>query len=116
MKKDVKKFKVITIMISLRNNKVANFGEIVDENQLAGSWEELVKGEYIEPVVDDLDVDLDEDPPVEDPPVEDPPAEDPPAEDPACGRPACGRPACGRPACGRPACGRPTFGRIDRIR
>lgn len=44
------KYKVLVIGISIKNNKVAKFGEIVDESQLCSNPDELVKGKYIERV------------------------------------------------------------------
>ncbi|WP_300440685.1 hypothetical protein [Christiangramia sp.] len=45
-----KKYKVKVIQILLKNNKLANSGEVVSESQLNGNAEELVKGGYIKPV------------------------------------------------------------------
>ena len=49
------KYKVLVIGLSLKNNKVAKFGDIVVESQLSSDVESLVKGKYIE-LVDEKEV------------------------------------------------------------
>lgn len=59
------KFKVLVIAHSVKNNKIAKCGEIVDESQLNSSAYELIKAGFIEEVkaeesVEDLEVDSEE--------------------------------------------------------
>lgn len=59
------KYKVLVIAHSLKNNKIANFGEEVDESQLTSPAKELVNAGFIEEVkseesVEDLEVDSEE--------------------------------------------------------
>lgn len=50
------KFKVNVIQILLKNNKTANYGELVDEEQLTSKAETLVKdGFVIKPTKAELD-------------------------------------------------------------
>lgn len=54
------KFKVLTIGHQLRNKIVAGYGTEVDESQLMGNADALVKAGFIEPLdVDTNDADLD---------------------------------------------------------
>ena len=66
------KYKVLVIAHSLKNNKVAEFGEEVDESQLTSPAKELVNAGFIEEVkteesveeakaeANDLDIDSEE--------------------------------------------------------
>lgn len=49
------KYKVLVIGLSLKKNKVAKFGDLVEESQLSSDIESLVKGNYIELVKEDND-------------------------------------------------------------
>lgn len=48
-----RKFKVLVIAISLRNNQIAKSKEVVDESQLSAPIEDLISGGFIEEVVDE---------------------------------------------------------------
>lgn len=59
------KYKILVIAHSLKNNKIAEFGEEVDESQLTSPAKELVNAGFIEEVktkesVEDLEVDSEE--------------------------------------------------------
>jgi len=53
------KYKVLVIGLSLKNNKVAKFGDLVEESQLTSSVDELIIGNFIEEVkeVDEIKTD-----------------------------------------------------------
>lgn len=44
------KYKVLVIGLSIKNNKVAKFGDLVEESHLSSDVESLVKGKFIEKV------------------------------------------------------------------
>lgn len=52
------KYRVKVIQLSLRNNKLANSGELVTESQLNGNAAELVKQGFIEKYVDEAAAEL----------------------------------------------------------
>lgn len=59
------KFKVLVIAHSVKNNKIAKCGDVIDESQLNSSAYELVNAGFIEEVkveesVEDLEVDSEE--------------------------------------------------------
>ena len=59
------KFKVLVIAHSVKNNKIAKYGDVIDESQLNSSAYELVNAGFIEEVkaeesVEDLEVDSEE--------------------------------------------------------
>lgn len=54
------KYKVLVIGLSLKNNKVAKFGDLVEESQLTSSVDELIKGNFIEEVKEVDEVETDE--------------------------------------------------------
>lgn len=54
------KYKVLVIGLSLKNNKVAKFGDLVEESQLTSSVDELIKGNFIEEVKEVEEVETDE--------------------------------------------------------
>lgn len=53
------KYKVLVIGLSLKKNKVAKFGDLVEESQLTSSVDELIRGNFIEEVkaVDEVETD-----------------------------------------------------------
>lgn len=48
----MRKFEILTIAHCLKNNKVANFGEIVSETQLTSPASELIEAGFIKEVVE----------------------------------------------------------------
>lgn len=54
------KYKVLVIGLSLKNNKVAKFGDLVEESQLTSSVDELIRGNFIEEVKEVEEVITDE--------------------------------------------------------
>lgn len=49
----MRKFKIVVIAHQLKNNVVAKTNEIVDENQLLGNADELVKAGFVVEVKDE---------------------------------------------------------------
>lgn len=59
----MRKFKIKTISHQLKNQVIAKFGNLVNEDQLNGNAQELINGNFIEEVFEDeneIDVDLSE--------------------------------------------------------
>ena len=54
------KYKVLVIGLSLKKNKVAKFGDLVEESQLTSSVDELIRGNFIEEVKEVDEVKTDE--------------------------------------------------------
>ena len=54
------KYKVLVIGLSLKNNKVAKFGDLVEESQLTSSVDELLKGNFIKEVNEPKEVKTDD--------------------------------------------------------
>ena len=54
------KYKVLVIGLSLKKNKVAKFGDLVEESQLTSSVDELIRGNFIEEVKEVEEVKTDE--------------------------------------------------------
>lgn len=54
------KYKVLVIGLSLKKNKVAKFGDLVEESQLTSSVDELIRGNFIEEVKEVEEVITDE--------------------------------------------------------
>ena len=48
----MRKFKVLVIGHQLKNKVIAPFGTVVDENQLLGNADELVKAGFVEEIVE----------------------------------------------------------------
>lgn len=54
------RFKVLVIAHSLKNNKVAKSGDIVDESQLTSPSFELVKEGFLEPIEEEIEPKIEE--------------------------------------------------------
>ena len=46
-------YKVLVIALTVKNNKIANYGDIVDDSQLNSSAFDLIKDGFLEVVVED---------------------------------------------------------------
>lgn len=50
----MRKFRIKTISHQLKNQVIAKFGNLVNEDQLNGNAQELINGNFIEEVFDDV--------------------------------------------------------------
>jgi len=48
----MRKFKILVLGHQLKNNVVVGYGEVVDENQLLGNADELVKSGFVAEIVE----------------------------------------------------------------
>tara|TARA_R110000782_G_scaffold230738_1_gene316994 strand:- start:276 stop:488 length:213 start_codon:yes stop_codon:yes gene_type:complete len=50
----MRKFKIKTISHQLKNQVIAKFGDLVNEDQLSGNAQELINGNFIEEVFEEV--------------------------------------------------------------
>jgi hypothetical protein len=55
------KYRVITIAITVKNNRIANFNQIVDDSELTTNPSLLIEGGFIELVEEDDVIDIESD-------------------------------------------------------